>query len=277
MKKNLLPIHILLLFLIFLTIWSTVFWNGTDITSWILSLKNFVLLGLAGLCVRFGIRYLIDDSYKPRLEHRLITTLILFLLFDALTPWWIFITLGVVTELIQYFFRSPLGPIVNPAAAGALVLSLFGYLPLWWGVNPPPRFPLFGIEISVIAWITALGAGYVVHRYRKLPIAVATLLGFIISYVLFFQQNPSYFILEGTLLFFILVMVCEPKTSPVPRTEQILYGTLVGSLVPLGLYFHFLEASLIALLIGNLYVSRRFFLKALSSFNKPPESVIPTS
>lgn len=277
MKKNLLPIHILLLFLIFLTIWSTVFWNGTDVAGWILSLKNFVLLGLAGLCVRFGIRYLIDDSYKPRLEHRLITTLILFLLFDALTPWWIFITLGVVTELIQYFFRSPLGPIVNPAAAGALVLSLFGYLPLWWGVNPPPRFPLFGIEVSVIAWITALGAGYVVHRYRKLPIAVAALLGFIISYALFFQQNPSYFILEGTLLFFIFVMVCEPKTSPVPRTEQILYGTLVGSLVPLGLYFHFLEASLIALLIGNLYVSRRFFLKALSSFNKPPESVIPTS
>lgn len=181
-----------------------------------------------------------------------------------------------VTELIQYFFRSPLGPIVNPAAAGALVLSLFGYLPLWWGVNPPPRFPLFGIEISVIAWIIALGAGYVVHRYRKLPVAGSALLGFIISYLLFFQQNPSYFLLEGTLLFFIFVMVCEPKTSPVPRKEQILYGTLVGSLVPLGLSFHFLEASLIAVIIGNLYVSRRFFFKVFSSLRKPPEPPLPT-
>jgi Na+-translocating ferredoxin:NAD+ oxidoreductase RnfD subunit len=111
----------------------------------------------------------------------------------------------------------------------------------------------------------------VVHRYRKLPIAGSALLGFIISYLLFFQQNPSYFILEGTLLFFIFVMVCEPKTSPVSRAEQILYGALVGSLVPLGMYFHFIEASLIAVLIGNLYVSRRFLVKILTSFQQPKE------
>ncbi len=268
MKKTLLPIHILILFLTLLTLWSTVTWNGLDPQAWLLTLRNLVALSLMGFGVRLGIRTLIDPTYTTRPEHRMISTLILFLLFDALTPWWVFLILGAATELSQYFIRTPMGPLFNPAALGALLVSLFGFLPSWWGVNPAPRFSLLGVEISVLAWIMALGAGYVIYKYRKLTIIWSALASFALGYTVLFQVNPSYFLLEGTLIFFITVMVCEPKTSPVLKRDQILYGVLVGALVPLGLYAQFLEASLIALLLGNLYTGRHFIGKLFSSSEK---------
>lgn len=269
MKKPLLPIHILLIILSTLTLWSLVTWNSTRGEAWFTSLSNLLLLAGAGFVTRFAIQSLIDETYKPRLEHRLITLFILFLLFDiVLTPWWLFVLLGIVTELTQYFFRTPLGPIFNPAALGTLLVSIFGYLPSWWGVNPPPRIPLVGIEVSLAAWLTAFGAGYVIYRYRKLAIAWSTLIASGLAYLVLFGANPSYLLLEGTLLFFVFVMVCEPKTSPIPKKDQILYGSIVGALMPVGLYFHFLEASVIALLLGNLYTSRNVLLKLLSQKEK---------
>lgn len=268
MKKPLLPIHILILFLTFLALWASVTWNGTDVNAWLLSLRNLALLALSGFAVRFLIRSFIDPILSTRFEHRFISVVILFLLFDSLLPWWLFVALGIVTELSQYFLRTQMGPLFNPAALGGILISLFGFLPSWWGVNPPPRFLIGGIEVSILAWITALGAAYVVYRYRKLLIAGSAFLGIGLSYLFFFQANPAYLLLEGTLLFFILIMICEPKTSPVVRKEQIIYGALVGLLMPLGLYFHFIEASFIALLIGNLYTGRRFLATLLPSFQK---------
>lgn len=271
MKKYNLPIHILILFLGFLVVWTTAAWNGTDLNMWLISLRNLFLIAVTGFAVRFTIRSLIEPDFNARHEHRIITALILFLLFDPLLPWWVFVLLGGITEAIQYFFRTPMGPLFNPAALGALILGLLGYLPSWWGVNPSPRFSLLDVEISLASWITALGAAYVIHRYRKLPIAASALLAGAIGYFIFLEQNPSYFILEGTFLFFVFIMVCEPKTSPVPRKEQIIYGALVGLLVPIGLSFHFIEASLIALLIGNIYAGRRFLPALFSSLKKPAE------
>lgn len=273
--KKLLPLHILIIFLALLALGSSFAWNGTDITSWILSLRTLLLLSIASFLVRLLIRLIIDPAYKVRSEHRIITMLILFLLFDPLLPWWVFAALGATTELFQYFLRSPMGPLFNPAALGGLILSLFGYLPSWWGVNPPPRFLLAGIDISILAWIVAAGAAYVVYRYRKLSIAGSALLAIGLSYALLFQENPTYLLLEGTLLFFVFVMASEPKTSPVVRHEQIIYGLLIGTLFSFGLYFHFIEASFIALLLGNLYAGRRFLASSFSAlFAKPaPEKL----
>lgn len=266
--KKLQPIHILILFLSFLTLWSAAIWNGTDPYVWLISLRSLALIGLSGFLVRLAVRTFIEPSFNARHEHRIITTLILFLLFDPFTPWWVFVILGGVTEAVQYFFRTQLGPLFNPAAFGALGVSIFGFLPSWWGVNPEPRLLMGGVEVSVVAWITALGAAYVIYRYRKLPIAFSALVAAALGYFVFLGENPSYFVLEGTLLFFVFIMVCEPKTSPVNRTEQIIYGFLVGLLMPLGLSWHFLEASLIALLLGNLYAGRRFLPTLFSSFKK---------
>lgn len=261
----LLPIHILILALVALVLWSTYLWHGTDAYAWLLSFRNLALLTLGGIGARFLVRTWISEDLIARRENRIITALILFLLFDPLLSWWVFLVLGIVTESAQYFFRTQIGPLFNPAAFGALILSVFGFLPSWWGVNPAPRYTLANIEISIVAWVLFLIAGYVAYRYRKLPIIWSGLLVFCISYFLLVGATAFYLALEGTLLFFFCVMACEPKTSPVLSREQVLYGSFIGILLSLGIYFHFLEASLIALLLGNLYTNRRFLLNSLST------------
>ena len=257
MKRLLLPINILIILLSILVLGASFSWSQADGTPLVTHARNLVSLFLAGLVVRTLIQKFIDPVVSFRLEHRIITALILFLLFDPLLPWWIFPLLGIITEAGQYFFRVLSGPIFNPAAFGAIVLSLFGYLPAWWGVNFSPKFPLLGVDVSIAALFTLLLAGYVAHRYRKLPIAVSALLMFSLSYFLLLEQSPLYIVLEGTLLFFLLVMATEPKTSPIPPREQYLYGALIGLFVSVGIYFHFIEAYVIALLLGNLYTKQQ--------------------
>lgn len=258
MKNWLLPINILIIFLTALTLWACFSWSGPDPASLLIHLRNLFLIFGSGLAVRFLIRKLIDPTISFRLEHRIITALILFLLFDPLTSWWTFLVLGAITEGAQYFLRGPGGPLFNPAALGVLIVSIFGTLPSWWGTNPLPRVSLLGEPFSLAALFTLLVAGYVVYRYRKLPISLSAFGAFALTYALLYGDSPVYIALEGTLLFFFLVMVPEPKTSPVVPKEQYLYGALVGAGTALGLYFHFIEAYVIALLVGNLYTGRRF-------------------
>lgn len=274
MKKKLLPIHVLIFALGALTLWSTYLWNGADAHAWLLSFRNLTLLAFGGIGVRFLVRTYIRADFTTRHENRVITVFILFLLFDPLLSWWVFFVLGIVTESAQYFFRSQVGPFFNPAALGALILSIFGFLPSWWGINPAPRFTLASIEISIVAWIMCLIAGYVAYRYHKLRIIWSGLLFFCVCYFLLAGDIAFYLALEGTILFFFCVMVCEPKTSPILPREQILYGAFVGLLLSLGIYFHFLEASLIALLLGNIYTRRRFLLNSLNTFFQKPVDAI---
>jgi Na+-translocating ferredoxin:NAD+ oxidoreductase RnfD subunit len=274
MKQWLLPINILIFFLSFLALGACFSWSGSDLSSWFIHVRNFTLLVATGFVVRFLLRTLIDPTIFFRREHRLITVLILFLLFDPTSPWWVFPLVRLVTELAQYFLRTPGGPVFNPAAFGTILVSFFDILPSWWGVNQPPRFLLAGEEISIFAFFTLFGAGYVAYRYRKLPLCITAFLSFLIFYPLIVGESPLYIAFEGTLLFFLLVMAPEPKTSPVPTKDQIVYGLIVGLLIPLGLFLNFTESFLTALLLGNLYTHRKFLLGLLRLTNEPKQGTV---
>lgn len=258
MKKNLLPIHILIIALSILAIWSTILWNTTDSNLWGTSLLHIFLLALGGFSVRLLVKNFISENFSARRENRIITLLILYLLFDPLLPWWFFFLIGAITETAQYFIRTQAGPLFNPAALGSLIVAFFGFLPSWWGMNPAPRYVLAGIDISIASWILFLVAIYVVYRYRKTLIIWSGIITFLIVYFVLAGNIALYLLLEGTLLFFFTVMACEPKTSPVLPKEQLVYGVLVGAITGIGLFFHFLEAALIALLLANIYTGRRF-------------------
>lgn len=276
MKQWLLPINILIAFLSMLAFWAVFMWSGNDPASWMIHARNLAGLIIPGFIVRFLIRRFIDPNAFFRREHRIITVLILFLLFDPTSPWWYFPIVRTVTELAQYFLRTTGGPLFNPAALGTVIVSFFGLLPSWWGTNPAPRFPLFGEELSLAAFFTLVCAGYVVYRYRKFAISLAALAAFALTYIILFNQSPLYIALEGTLLLFLLVMVPEPKTSPNMRNDQLIYGALVGTLVAFGLFFHFTESFLTALLLGNLYTHRKFLLGLLPLTSGSKQGTVTT-
>lgn len=263
MKLTLTPMVTMVLFLVLLSLGASYSYAEIDVTLWGIQFFHLALLFGSSLLTFFVIRFLKPEA-KLTINHRLITTLILFLLFDPVYSWWAFILLGIFTELGERLIRTVFGPLFNPAALGILILSFFGFSSTWWGTSFAPRFPLLDIDISIAILLILPLAGYVAYRYKKLKIILAALVGFIVSSLVFTQALPLYSLLEGTLLFFLLVMVVEPKTSPNTPKEQYLYGALVGILIPLYTYFSVGEAFIAALLIANVYTRRNFILDLLS-------------
>lgn len=272
------PIRILLLYLSFLSVWATYNWDGLDITNWVSQLTHFGLIVVPGLLI-YNI-LLKGNFVKPtRWEHRAITALILFLLFDPLFPWWVFLAAGLITEVVQRFVRLPTGPIVNPAALGALALGLIGQFPTWWGVNFGPRFEFIPGNMSLVMLLTTIVAGYVAWKYKKLPIVAFATLSFSVAYAIIFQANPVPILVDGTFAFFLLVMAVEPKTSPAIQRQQVTYGVVLGIL--LGLFLRaaytgaWIEPYTTALVLSNIlfngYKNKMFLQNRL----KKPVPVTP--
>ena len=250
MNKRFQSIHILGIYLFILSLAASIFWHQTDLLGYVTSLLHMFLLWGSGFLVYRTLLHFQKIS-PTRFEHRSITVCILFLLFDPLNAWWVFLLVGTATEVLQRVVRSLAGPIFNPAALGALVVSLLGFYPSWWGVNFAPRLPLLPGGVSSAVLLTLPVGIYVASQYRKLWIVVPTLLATALSYAIVFQKSPLFLVVEGTLLFFALVMVLEPKTSPVVKQDQLVFGSIVGLLLPLLLSIGFWEAYAGALLVAN--------------------------
>lgn len=271
------PIRILLLYLMFLAIWASYNWGGLGVSFWLNQSIHFALLLLPGFFL-YQVLLKFNKIRPTRWEHRFITALILFLLFDALFPWWVFLSVGLLTEALQRLFRLPTGPITNPAATGAVILSLIGQFPTWWGVNFGPRLSFIPGNMSVVMLLTTIVAGYVAWKYHKLLIASAATLSFSLVYLLLFRANPVSILVDGTFAFFLLVMAVEPKTSPTLPQQQRAYGLVAGLAVGLFLFAAFnglwVEPYSYALVLTNLlfslYKNRMFLMR---KFNKTETTV----
>ena len=250
MKNWQLPIRIIILYLAVLGLFGTWSWARTDINIWAAALLNLSLLWSSGFLLYKGLlsQGLIKST---RWEHRVITSLILFLLFDPGTPWFVFLLMGILAELGQRFLRMATGPIFNPAALTTFIICLWGYFPVWAGVSFAPRLPVVEGGMSVAMLLTLPVAGYVAHKYKKLPIVLAAVLTFTPLYWLVFRTNPAFLLLEGTLAFFLLVMVVEPKTSPATLKEQAVFGMGVGLAVVIAQLTFALEPYVMSLLTVN--------------------------
>lgn len=275
------PIRILLLYLTFLAIWASYNWGGVGVSFWLNQIFHFALLILPGW-ITYLILVRLKLAQPTRWEHRTISALILFLLFDPLFPWWVFLGVGLLTELIQRLIRVPTGPLTNPAATGVLLISLTGQFATWWGVNFGPRFNIGVGEMTLIMLLTTGVAGYVASKYRKLPIVAVAAAAFSLLYILLLKSSPLPILVDGTLLFFFFVMVVEPKTSPAIPQQQWWYGALVGVLavllisgtIPIYWVEPYSAALVVSNLVFNLYRNRKLLLMRLRK--KPTVTTQPS-
>lgn len=278
MKLNLSPIRILIFYLIVMMLISSCSFALFSAPLWFSQIRNFVLIFAAAYGTYRAL--LLTKKITPtRWEHRVITTSILFLLIDPFFPWWIFPLLGVLTEVLQRFIRLPTGPLMNPAALALFLVSIFGYAPAWMGTSFSPRIPIVSGGMSVAMFLTVPLAGYVAYKYKKLPIVATFVVVFALCYALFIQANPLFLVIEGTVAFFALVMAVEPKTSPVLRNQQIVYGLALGVLIPIAIKFYFIEPYcgplILCNLVFNLYRNRNY-LKSKWAPKSPTPISTPT-
>lgn len=186
----------------------------------------------------------------------IVSGLIIALLIAPTLPPSIIVTASLLAVFGKHFGRILQGkPIFNPAAAGLFISAMVFSQPVsWWGVS-------WGVLPLVLIVIFV---GYLVlFRMRRLRIP----LSFLTTNLLFsVALNPFPFtfssLLDPTLLFFTLVMLPEPMTSPNSPTKQILYGAFVAIAVvffssPMfNVTFPTSDPLLASLLLGNLVFFR---------------------
>ena len=228
------------------------------------SLKLLILsVGFTGL---FDVLFAKLKKQEIQIPYSgIITGLILTLIIDPGATWYQVLIIALAAIGIKDFLRISDRHIFNPAASGLLVgFFLFGLNPSWWGPTPYSFSKMHPVNIGLAVSVFALA--YVsCYRYKRYFNVLGYLVVSIILQVVLlsstFSNAISAMINPGS-LFFALVMLPEPMTTPVSKIRQMMFGVLVA-FVNLGLVYglstgvfsgiaNFPDTSLIALLLANL-------------------------
>ncbi len=132
----------------------------------------------------------------------------------------------------------------NPANFGLLLsMFIFGTYLAWWGATN--------------AWLVLLLGTFIAYRFKRIHLVLSFFITQSILLGAYFALKGGPF-LNGILtvnLFFIFVMLIEPKTSPIHRKGRIIYGVLTGAFSSVLLAtIPTLDPSVLALALSNLLV-----------------------
>jgi Na+-translocating ferredoxin:NAD+ oxidoreductase RnfD subunit len=214
--------------------------------------RNLSLAILTALLLDIGIVRVFWQRYAFP-SGAIITAFIIAMVLSPTVPWYIPVIATLLAIISKHVLKRRRRPLFNPAAFGLIATSFL--LPSgqnWWGA------------LATLSpwWIIALLAiGFlVVDRVNKFP----QVLAFTASYFGLF----AFFPLMGTNtqkiadifrvpfvnvgIFFAVIMLTDPPTSPATTDDQVLFGmsvAVIGALIYL--FFGSLSFLLIALLIGN--------------------------
>src|SRR3989344_1580217 len=173
--------------------------------------------------------------------------------------WGSFVFAGAIAVLSKHAIKVHGKHIFNPANFGILaVFLIFNAANSWWIASPLWLVIIFGIFIS---WrlkrfdlaISFLAAYYILHSFIDRSIIVASM-PMMSNMPMMMNNFYQSFTNQGTILFFAMFMLIEPKTNPAARKQRIFYGILVAiMLIGIEIYnqkfgIHFVLA------IANLFV-----------------------
>lgn len=140
--------------------------------------------------------------------------------------------IGVAAMVIKFLVKWDSRHIFNPAAAGLLVGMFLGSYPSWW----------VGGEFI---WIYLIWIPVILYKMKRW----APMAGFLIPQIL---TSGLTILSSASGLFFISVMLIEPKTSPSTMKLGLVYGLVVGiGFIVLGRFSNF-DPLTVSLLFGNL-------------------------
>lgn len=238
------------------------------------SLKIILVFTLSvGSTLLFDLLFVKLRRIKPFFPSAsLVTGSIIGLLTSPVVQWYIPIVIAAVVMFSKNFIRSSNRHIFNPAGFGLVVSSLiFSHAISWWGVSWQQPSTL-NLQLSISFFILLSPALVSLVRMKRYRITLSFLVVYIIINTILnslpaetsakagkFSIINS--LLDPTVLFFSIVMLPEPLTSPNNHSKQILFGVLVALLSifvssPIlnskFLIFNSLDPLIFSLLLGNL-------------------------
>lgn len=162
------------------------------------------------------------------------------------------------------FLRVQNRHIFNPAALGLLVAAvLFDRTSInpaisWWAVSW--QHPKIDNLSSIIYYLLLLSPLYISgFRLKRYWTITAFLIATFVTNQLVSNTLSIVHVLDPTLIFFSIVMLPEPMTTPVNRNRQILFGLFVGIVswaLSSQVFNGIPDTLIIALLLGNLLFFR---------------------
>jgi Na+-translocating ferredoxin:NAD+ oxidoreductase RnfD subunit len=231
-----------------------------------------VNMALYVLVLTFGSTILFDLLYgwlrfkKLRIPYSaMVTGFILTLIIDPSAAWYQILLITAAAMATKHFLRISGRHIFNPAASGLIIgWIIFGLNPSWWGVTlyRGGEMALIGniglfIAMAGILYVSA----YRMKRYISVLsfLAVSSLLSMLFPTISFMAFVATFFSIGS--LFFGGLMVPEPMTSPIKKSRQLFYGTIIAVL-NIAFVFMFAssffgpdfnppDSSILALLIAN--------------------------
>lgn len=174
------------------------------------------------------------------LSAGIVSGLIIALLTDPSLPWYIPVLAGVLAMFSKNFLRFSRRHIFNPAGFG-LILTAFIFQTgvSWWAVS----FQTF--PQNLIFFLILLTPAFVSIKKMRRHL---TIFSFLIAYGIIFKN----FFLDPTVLFFTLVMLPEPMTTPYIKKYQVIFGVFVSIISFLISSFFAGDPLITALLLGNI-------------------------
>lgn len=163
----------------------------------------------------------------------MVTGMILALLINPQIAWYKIAAIAFLAMAIKNFIRINNKHIFNPAAAGLLIGGyIFSSNVAWWGSSfqYSSNFNLQSLILYAILLSPLYVSAYRMKRYFSI-------LSFILTYAVLTIINSGnslsslpIILLNPTVIFFSIVMLPEPITSPSGRNKQIFFGATVGIL-----------------------------------------------
>lgn len=198
------------------------------------SLQLIFHLGLVlGSVVIFDYLFLTFRKIKPfLLSAALVSGLIIALLTDPSLPFYQIILICVLAMFSKNFIRIGNNHIFNPAGFGLLLGGIiFSFTVSWWGVSYQRLFP--ASIISLILFMILISPGWVsVIRMKRFKIIIPFVLLYSLVLLLITGQFDfellSNTLIDPTALFFALVMLPEPMTTPNKPLMQLVFGSFVA-------------------------------------------------
>jgi len=206
-------------------------------------LITIIIAVISSLAVESILLYLKTKVFQIS-ESSIITGLIVGYVLSSDEGWLRFVLASSLAILSKHLIRFQKKHIFNPAALGIfLTLIIFGASTQWKGTY---------------LWYILLPFGfYFIYKTRKIEIIIGYA---VISLALFgtqavLEKVPLWHIFGYLSYFYILVMVIEPKTTPIKPWGKYFFGAGVAGLIfiltGLGVKF---DAELFSLLIMNITV-----------------------
>ncbi len=232
-----------------------------------------IFLFAVGFSVAFDLLFLTLRRTKLFIPYAAVVSgLIIGLLTSPETFWYQIATTCALAMAVKNFLRISGRHVFNPAGSGLFLAGiLFHQTVSWWGVSfqtITAPFSLLKMLYFIILGLPFLISGF---RMRRLISIFSFLITYTVVSLVFLLHTFSlttFFITvaDSTVIFFSIVMLPEPMTSPVKQKRQLLYGVIVALVVSLlsypGINSALSQKGLLpdpfitALLIGNLFFLR---------------------